>query len=52
MKEVDCDLYHILTDDRKSIQNYAGEYLKEYSWAESRNAQLDSLKRVWDDEKR
>lgn len=52
MKEVDCDLYHILTDDRKSIQNYAGEYLKEYSWAESRNAQLDSLKRAWDDEKR
>ena len=49
MEEVDCDLYHILAGDRESIQNYAGEYLKEYSWAESRNAQLDSIKVAWDE---
>ena len=47
MKEVDCDLYRILSGDKESIQNYAGEYLKEYSWAESRNAQLESIKSVW-----
>lgn len=49
MKEVDCDLYHILAGDRDSIQNYAGEYLKDYSWAESRNAQLNSIKAAWDE---
>lgn len=48
MKEVDCDLYHILEGDRRCIQNYAGEYLKEYSWAESRNAQINSIKAAWD----
>lgn len=48
MKEVDCDLYHILEGDRGWIQNYAGEYLKEYSWAESRNAQINSIKAAWD----
>ena len=51
VNEVDCDLYHILAGDRERIQNYAGEYLKEYSWAESRNAQLNSLKVAWDGEK-
>lgn len=49
MKEVDCDLYRILAGDRASVQNYAGEYLKEYSWAESRNAQLDSIKGAWNE---
>lgn len=48
MKAVDCDLYQILEGDREKIQNYAGEYLKEYSWAESRNAQLDSIKAAWE----
>ena len=48
MEEVDCDLYHILEGDRGCIQNYAGEYLKEYSWAESRNAQINSIKAAWD----
>ena len=51
MEEVDCDLYHILAGDRECIQNYAGEYLKEYSWAESRNAQIDSLKAAWDEKR-
>lgn len=44
VKEIDCDLYHILAGDKEWIQNYAGEYLKGYSWAEKRNAQLDSIK--------
>ena len=51
MNEVDCDLYNILAGDRDSIQNYAGEYLKEYSWAESRNAQIDSIKVAWEERK-
>lgn len=37
---VDCDLYHILAGDRQAARAYSGEYLKEYEWAEERNAQL------------
>ena len=50
-KYVDCDLYEILSGNREKIQNYAGEYLKKYSWAESRNAQLDSIKAAWEEER-
>ena len=38
--KVDCDLYHILSGDRKVQKKYAGQYLQESSWAEDRNAQL------------
>lgn len=38
--EVDCDLYRILAGDRQEARKYSGEYLREYSWAEARNAQL------------
>lgn len=43
-EQVDCDLYRILAGDKGAIQNYGGDYLKEYSWAEARNAQLNSIK--------
>lgn len=39
-EEVDCDLYRILAGDKQTARKYAGEYLREYSWAEARNAQL------------
>ena len=42
--QVDCDLYHILDGNTKEIKTYDGEYMREYSWAESRNAQLNSIK--------
>lgn len=38
--EVDCDLYHILAGDKQAAKKYNGEYLREYGWAEERNAQL------------
>ncbi len=41
---VDCDLYRILSGDEETLRNYAGEYMREYSWAETRVAQLDSIK--------
>lgn len=41
---VDCDLYRFLEGDRNVIDRYFGEYLREYSWAEIRNAQLNNLK--------
>lgn len=45
--QVDCDLYRILDGNEEMIQNYGGEYLKEYSWAETRNAQLSSIKAAY-----
>lgn len=42
--QTDCDLYRILDGSIKEIKNYDGEYMREYSWAESRNAQLNSIK--------
>ena len=42
--QVDCDLYRMLQRDENAVQSYAGEYLREYSWAESRVAQLDGIK--------
>lgn len=43
MEQVDCDLYHILEGHTEYIENYGGDYLQEYSWAEARNAQLGNL---------
>ena len=41
--EVDCDLYKILSGDKEAATAYSGEYLRNYSWAEARNAQLSSM---------
>lgn len=38
--EVECDLYRILAGDKQAARKYSGEYLREYEWAEERNAQL------------
>ena len=43
-EQVDCDLYRLLSGNINELQNYCGEYMKEYSWAELRNAQLNSIK--------
>lgn len=42
-ESVDCDLYRILAGDQEAGKAYAGEYLREYSWAESTNARLAKL---------
>ncbi len=38
--KVECDLYRMLAGDKAAIRNYSGEYMREYSWGELRNAQL------------
>ena len=43
-EEVECDLYHILDGEESAIECYAGDYMQRFSWAETRNAQLFSLK--------
>ena len=42
-ESVECDLYRILEGDLEAGKAYAGEYLREYSWAESTNARLTKL---------
>ncbi|MGN0505278.1 MAG: response regulator [Lachnospiraceae bacterium] len=42
--QVECDLFRILNGDKESLVQYGGDYMKEYSWAEARNAQLNSMK--------
>ena len=40
---IECDLYQILGGDKQAASRYAGEYLREYSWAEMTNAMLDNI---------
>lgn len=42
---VDCDLYQMLEGDPEAVSAYCGSYLRRYSWAEERVAQLDEIKR-------
>lgn len=42
-ERVHCDLYRILAGDTDAGKSYAGEYLRDYSWAESTNARLAKL---------
>ena len=42
-ERVECDLYQILGGDKQAASRYAGEYLREYSWAEMTNAMLDNI---------
>lgn len=37
----DCDLYQMLSGDQKVTEQYMGEYMIEYSWAENRMALLE-----------
>ncbi|MDD5948937.1 MAG: response regulator [Lachnospiraceae bacterium] len=43
-EQVECDLYQMLAGDAEAIKKYSGEYLRQYSWAEYRNAQLNEIK--------
>ena len=43
--QVECDLYSMLSGDAGAIAKYAGTYLRRYSWAEERNAQLNEIKK-------
>lgn len=42
--QVDCDLYRMLSGEAEIIEKYTGVYLRRYSWAEDRNAQLQEIK--------
>lgn len=48
---VECDLYHILDGESEGLKSYDGYYLKEYSWSEVRNGQLNRLKEAADNSK-
>ncbi|MDD7219765.1 MAG: response regulator [Clostridia bacterium] len=44
-EKVECDLYRFLAGDERVVRIYNGEYLREYSWAEERVAQLNNIKK-------
>lgn len=43
--KVDCDYYHILKGDITYWPKYHNEYMKEYSWAEETNAEIQNMSR-------
>lgn len=51
-EKIECDLYRILNGDKEAAKRYAGEYLREYSWAEMTNAMLDNILSSSDSEKK
>lgn len=44
-ERIDCDYYRYLNDDPAAANSYAGEYMKQYSWAEMTNGTLASRER-------
>lgn len=45
--EVECDLYRMLEGNAAVIGKYSGMYLRRFSWAEERNAQLQEIKNIF-----
>lgn len=45
--KIECDLYRILDGDAEASSRFAGEYMREYEWAENRNAQLCQMLDVY-----
>ena len=43
-ENLDCDYYRFLRSDPNAINEYMGEYMKQYSWAEMRIHELDNEK--------
>ena len=41
---IDCDFYRMLDGDMTAVNSYYGEYMNQYSWAESTNGRLSFLK--------
>lgn len=40
-----CDLYALLQKDQAAVENYTGEYMQGYSWAQSTKQHLDTIYR-------
>ncbi len=45
--QFECDLYNMLNGDKRAADRYIGEYMMEYSWAESRAALLDKYLQIY-----
>lgn len=43
-EQIDCDIYRLLDGNANELMRYNGEYMRDYSWAEVRNAQLTGMK--------
>ena len=47
---IECDLYEWLAKKKESRYPYLGEYMNQYSWAETMHAELDEISWGMDDE--
>lgn len=45
--KIDCDYYRFLVRDPSVMNNYLGEYMKQYSWAEYSIKKLEEIQRNW-----
>jgi len=41
---IDCDYFRFMSRDPAAVNEYRGEYMKQYSWAEMRIPELSELK--------
>ena len=48
--KIECDLYDWLANKKKSKYQYLGDYMNQYSWAETLHAELDELSWAMEDE--
>ena len=42
--KLDCDFYHFMERDPVAVREFLGEYMRQYSWAEERIAELMEIK--------
>lgn len=45
-EKIDCDYYHLLNGNNEYWTHYHNEFMKEYSWAESTNAEIYSMQNI------
>ena len=43
VEQVDCDLYRMQAGEKEAIEQYTGQYLRRYAWAEGRIAELNKI---------
>lgn len=49
-EKIECDLYDWLANKKQSKYHYLGDYMNQYSWAETLHAELDEINWAMEDE--
>ena len=51
-EKVDCDLYQLLNGQEEVVRKFSGSYLRRYSWAEERIAELEKISKNFEKNKK